>query len=808
MNDLRAKSPASARTGQPKPSGELLTSHLENTLHAVLRIHARVGRIPGLPDAFWNWAALAALLHDAGKLPQGFQRMIGNTPEPPQIWGERHEVLSLGFVGLLLADHPVEERRWIAAAVAGHHRAFTGGTDARKLPVFTQYGSDSAEEFTARFLPADEQQFTRLLGWLHRTARACALPVDENVPTADLGELTTKAQELLEELMDRWSQPLGFGEGDSEGLVAALLLGAVTMADHLSSAHASLHRQHPLPVDYRVRFAERLAVNGHAVRPQQKTAGNTHGHMLLRSWTASGKTEGSLLWARTQIDDLTAQTGGTPRLFYALPYLASINAMADRLCRELGTPDCIGVAHSKAASYHLARSLADGCGEDEDRADAASKAHSRAAATKNFRELVRVGTPYQLLRGALAGPVHSSILVDSANSVFILDELHAFDSRRLGMILAMMGLWARTGGRVAVLSATLPTALAELVTEALQQPVHLVEAPAEVSAPARHRINTRPSHLTDEAAITEIRARLTDGRSVLVVANNVKDAVFLYEALAPLCTQLYGEGSAYLLHSRYRRMDRTAIETGILNRFEAGGSRRPGLLVGTQALEVSLNIDLDLCHTSAADLEALLQRFGRANRIGTLPAVPVVVHQPAYGPRRGGGAALWADGVYEEAPTRLAWDILTRHDGETVDERTTITWLDQVYASDWGRQWRTVVKNHQQDFEDAFLTFEQPFDDRSALAESFDAQFDGTEAILSTDQEDYAAALEEAAGDTKTGRLLADEYLIPMPHWAGGLTRYEKQLKIRVIDGDYDPVLGLLAVRGLSQRTYRPGEVL
>ncbi|MFD5661428.1 CRISPR-associated helicase Cas3' [Streptomyces hirsutus] len=806
MTDLRAKSPAFPGNGQPRPPGELLTSHLENTLHAARHIQARVGRIPGLPEAFWTWVALAALFHDAGKLPHGFQRMIGNTPEPPQVWGERHEVLSLGFISLLLAELPVDERRWIAAAVAGHHRSFTGGGDARKLPLFTQYGTDSAAEFATRFLPANQEQLSHLMGWLHTTARTNNLPVDTTVPTTDLGELTKHAHQLLEELMDHWSHPLGFEETESAGLFAVLLLGAVTMADHLSSAHAPIHRHHPLPTDYHARLAERLTAKGHALRPQQKAAGDTHGHMLLRSWTASGKTEGALLWARTQVDDLTTHTGGTPRVFYILPYLSSINAMTDRLCEELQAPHGIGVAHSKAASYHLARSLTDGC--DQDLADAAGKAHSRAAATKNFLELLRVGTPYQLLRGALAGPVHSSILVDSANSVFILDELHAFDARRLGMILAMMRLWTRTGGRIAVLSATLPTALAELVTEALDQPVTLVEPPPTVAAPARHRIHTRPTHVTDEASLTEIRERLTEGRSVLVITNNVKDAIFLYEALAPLCTQLHGEDSAYLLHSRYRRMDRSTIETGILNRFEAGRPRLPGLLVGTQALEVSLNIDLDLCHTSAADLEALLQRFGRTNRLGALPAAPVIVHQPAYAPRRGTGTTLWADGVYEEEPTRLAWDILTQHDGKTVDERMTTTWLDQVYASAWGRQWHTKVKNHQQDFEEAFLSFELPFDDRSALAESFDAQFDGTEAILSSDRDAYAAALDEATGNPKTGRLLADEYLIPMPHWAGALTRYEQQLKVRIVDADYDPVLGLLTVSGLPQQTYHPGEVL
>jgi CRISPR-associated endonuclease/helicase Cas3 len=64
---------------------------------------------------------------------------------------------------------------------------------------------------------------------------------------------------------------------------------------------------------------------------------------------------------------------------------------------------------------------------DNNRVSAAHKAVSRTAATRLFRELVRVGTPYQLLRGALAGPAYSSILVDAVNSVFVFDELHAYE---------------------------------------------------------------------------------------------------------------------------------------------------------------------------------------------------------------------------------------------------------------------------------------------------------------------------------------------------------------------------------------------
>lgn len=803
MKDLRAKS--STTPGVP---GELLTSHLLNTLQAVQAIRVRIGDIPGMPAEFWTWAALAALLHDAGKLPDGFQRMIGNVVrQKPTAWGERHEVLSLGFVHLLLAELPTEQRNWVAAAVAGHHRPFTSGLDGRsKLPLFAQYGDDGPEDFADKFTPADAERLTDLMEWLHATGHRYRLPFPEAAPRTGVRQLTDAAHQQFQHVMDRWQWKLP--SSDDSGTTAVLLLGAVTMADHLSSAHAPLDTRHPLDETYPARLAERLATQGHALRPQQRQAADTLDNLLLRSWTGSGKTEAVLLWARSQILDLVARTKGNPRVFYLLPYLASINAMTGRLAEDLNSPGGIGVAHSRAASYHLARSLADGCaGEDTDPVDAAAKAHSRAEATKNFRELLRIGTPYQLLRGALAGPVHSSILADSANSIFIMDELHAYDARRLGMILAIMSFWHRLGGRIAVLSATMPTALAELVTRALDGRTTLVEPPPESRPPVRHRLHIRQAHLTDGPSLDEMRQRLTDRQSVLVVANNIRDAITLYQALGPFCVELHGESSAHLLHSRYRRMDRTAIETAIQERFASGKPRRPGLLVGTQALEVSLDLDLDACHTSAADLEALVQRFGRANRLGTLAPVPVVVHQPAYATRRGGGDDLWADGVYEAEPTRHGWEILTRHDGQTINEQVITGWLDEIYASPWGRRWAQKVEHHRSEFQKAFLRFSQPFDDRSDLAEAFDRQFDGTEAILAEDHDAYKASLKQE-GNKSNARLYADQYLIPMPAWCMGLGSYDHKLKVRIIDGDYDPILGLQAVHRDPQQKYEPGEIL
>ncbi|MGH7750915.1 MAG: CRISPR-associated endonuclease Cas3'', partial [Candidatus Dormibacteria bacterium] len=92
-DQLWAKSPPHGHT-----TGELLTAHLTAALTAMDELRRRVGRLATVPARFWTWARLAVLLHDAGKVADGFQTMVGNGAQPPGPWGERHEVYSLGFV--------------------------------------------------------------------------------------------------------------------------------------------------------------------------------------------------------------------------------------------------------------------------------------------------------------------------------------------------------------------------------------------------------------------------------------------------------------------------------------------------------------------------------------------------------------------------------------------------------------------------------------------------------------------------------------------------------------------------------------
>lgn len=776
-----------ARTWAKSPpkgerKGELLTTHLTAAEEAAQLLRQRIGLVPVLPGGFWRWARLACLLHDAGKIPEGFQRQVGNGPGPARPWGERHEVLSLGFVDSLLRDH--DDRLWVGLGIVTHHRPLTGSSGR---DIFSLHNETDPDEFSARFGAVCPALTGELAEWLGVAAIQASL-----ISTAPLllkpADLGRAAHALLESLRERWEYEVN---DRLMGLTAVLLQGAVTLADHVSSAHGALHLRQPMDAGFADRLTSAMVLHDH-----QKRAAAVQGHLLLRAPTGSGKTEAAELWAVSQVQAIQRRYGGQPRVFYTLPYLASINAMAERLGEHLGDETLVGVAHSKAASYHLNRSLCD----EDDRVEIAQKAVSRAKATKLFQELVRVGTPYQLMRGALAGPAHAGLLIDAANSVFILDELHAYDPRRLGIILAMVGLWKELGGRIAIISATLPTTLEKLLGGALGEGMTPVDA-LDGNWPTRHRLSVREEHLT--SSVAEIEDRLRAGESVLVVANNVADARTLYGTLGPLARERHGEDAALLLHSRFRAGDRATIEKRIRDRYGVGRPPRPGLLVATQVVEVSLNVDFTSIHTSGAPLEALLQRFGRVNRVGERAPADVVVHEPDYRSRPG-----WADGVYEEEPTRLAMGILSPHDGTDLDERVTGEWLNEIYDSPWGARWAEETARHQEEFSEAFLRFDLPFDDRTELAKAFDRLFDGAEAVLRQDLDDYRDAM-DSSDEKAAGKLLAAEYLLPIPAYGIRLGRYDRTLGVLVIDAEYDWVAGLGTIHAPSgERVYLAGEVL
>ena len=751
-----AKSASHSSTGRP----QTLTWHSAATHDAALDIAERIGAAGVLAEypEFWTWVAWAALLHDAGKIAAGFQLQL---QQRGQTWGERHEVLSLAYVDLLTSGLPDLDRAMVAAGVVFHHRCLDGGQglspcyppDARWEKKF---GTDPDAVPPRSKSQVPRQGHEALLAWL---AGRLGVPA----PAAASGDrkLWERARDMFAAVEARWEDDAP----EEAGLVAALLQGAVTLADRSASAGVRLERQSPVPSGY-------LKTIGGAY-PHQVAAGTTHGHLILIAPTGSGKTKGGLAWASTQMEAMQ----GLPRLAWLLPYRASIDAIRDGFAREFTCGlDGIGVLHATTAATLLSRST---CDDQAPGPRDARKARALAGAMRLFQQRVRVATPHQVLRAAICGPKYSSVLLEQANSVIVLDELHAYDPVTFGRICAAMRLWEQLGSRVAVLSATLAPPMIDLVRGSLSQPVAVHQAPAG-TAPVRHRLVLDDEPLSAPASLDKIRGWLAGGHSTLVVANTVARAQQVFRELAAGMN----DDDAVLLHSRFKLGDRAAIERRILARHperQPGDPARRGggLTVSTQALEVSLCLDYDRGVSELAPVEAIAQRAGRVNRRGRHPdgAVEFRVH------------AAESNRPYEDGAMDAALAALRPWDGQLLSEQAIDDWLKCAYATPWGTEWESKARESRDEFEKAFLMFTSPFSDRSEFARRLEESFDTVEVLLRSDRDEYMEAVSGRQGDAMLGARMLIPVSVRQKARLGG--QFDQELGVWLVDAPYHPRTGL-----------------
>jgi CRISPR-associated endonuclease/helicase Cas3 len=208
-----------------------------------------------------------------------------------------------------------------------------------------------------------------------------------------------------------------------------------------------------------------------------------------------------------------------------------------------------------------------------------------------------------------------------AGKVVILDEVHSYDSFTGTILDALVKALRKLHCTVIILSATLtqerrakllgitPISTAYPLITAQPNTGEL----AEVSVELISDVSVAIVHQPEINAIEEALRRAEDGQQVLWIENTVKEAQVLYKKLADRARGM--SVACGLLHSRYTKADRAAKESDWVIYFGKGGTetraQQGRILVGTQVLEQSLDIDADFLVTRIAPTDMLLQRLGR-----------------------------------------------------------------------------------------------------------------------------------------------------------------------------------------------------
>lgn len=402
---------------------------------------------------------------------------------------------------------------------------------------------------------------------------------------------------------------------------------------------------------------------------------DTPGLLILEAQMGVGKTEAAL--AASEIFSAKFGAGG---LMFGLPTQATANGIFPRLeawsrLQSEETAHSIRLAHGMASLNEAYCQLMEGSAETQDEGEGGLLVHSwfqgnKQALLSNFV----VGTVDQILLSALRQKHLMLRHLGLAGKVVIVDECHAYDAymnRYLDRALAWLG---RYRVPVILLSATLPARRrSELVEAYLGGPQP--DAPwkfcrayplltwtsgghaEQRSIPDRGCARTvQIRRITDADAPDMLRTLLQDGGCAGVIVNTVKKA----QDMASLLRACLPEMEVILFHAQFVQPDRASIEEMLLARLgrnSAAEQRNRLIVVGTQVMEQSLDLDFDFLVTELCPMDLLLQRVGRlhrhrrADRPILLQEAVCAVLEPPDGGMEGGSLAVYGEWLLR----RTAW---------------------------------------------------------------------------------------------------------------------------------------------------------
>lgn len=472
-----------------------------------------------------------------------------------------------------------------------------------------------------------------------------------------------------------------------------LLVGALKQCDHLASA--GIQKINCIDSsDFA--FLDRITFYDH-----QKLAGDKEGNVILTAPTGTGKTEAALNWLRKQI-----HSRGMGRVFYILPYTASINAMYERLFFDIGK-DKVGLLHSKLLQYLDAKF-----------SSSSYDCSSIKKMAENFKTMVtpfKVTTPFQMLKHLYGLNGFEKGLVEWSGAYFIIDEIHAYDARTFAQLIVLLHFAVnQLDVRVHVMTATLPTYMKKELFEVLPSCYNVVANQELYARLIRHKIVFKEGTLLDN--IYFMQECIDKGLKVLVVCNTVDDAQYVFQSL--------DSENKVLLHGRFCAKDRNDKEL-LLKESDIR------LLVGTQAIEVSLDIDFDVLFTSPAPIDALVQRFGRINRKCKKDICPCFIF------RESGEKDHF---IYRNkeviARTIYAFDMIVANNNGVIKEDILQKYIDYVYP-DWAEEDKIDYEDTKRIFEKFISEEMAPLEYSEQKEEDYYKQFDGYKVLPISLSEEY-----------------------------------------------------------------------
>lgn len=611
-----------------KNPNESLISHMNWVLSVWDTISQQYKSI--IPDnCFWEDSYISVLLHDIGKATLNFQDVMYNRAHNSDYY-IRHELYSGAFI--LLNDKAKFVQNPIPVlSVYSHHKDLIEGVfDCENDCVDITFNKESLD-FIIGFYQDKLQK------------KGIVVSFDNKVITKLSNQLKTNLliitfKNFLKGTSDKF---------DSETRKLYIKHKAVlTICDWLGSAH-----QYPdKGITYSKEFLKKKIVNkleneGKAEIAQNfkyrqfQTESSVPSNVIAIAPTGSGKTEAALLWA--------SQKKAEERIIYLLPTRVTSNSIYNRLLKYF-EEDSVAIVHSSALFFRK---------ETNENYD-----QKEYLKDKTFFQNVNVCTIDQVLTQGFNLGYWELKTFHMMNSWIIIDEIHLYAPYTLALIISTINyLKLEFGARFFIMSATMPLKLQQLLMKALGEGNYSFIQDQELLDQSRNIFETR-DYLIDNL-FDEIIDEIEAGKKVLVVINTVDEAIRVYSALKDYASK------AFCYHSRFMQQDRLDKEKEILLAENSGDSL---LLIVTQVVEVSLDIDFDVLFTENAPIDAIVQRAGRVNRKRSKTGTKIIVFKET---------EITREWVYD-VPGILenTFSAIRNYEGKALTESQLIKMINDVYA--------------------------------------------------------------------------------------------------------------------------------
>lgn len=540
------------------------TSLLDHTIHVVQAI--KKFAVGFSTEYSLELAKKGAILHDLGKAHPHFQRKIQKinsrsiTEERQNSIIHRHELSSLAF----LPAFPIEEWPVLIEMVVAHHKSIVNDPRGRGILDL----DDKYRHWINNHLGQWEEWSLHGIEILGHFGYSTKQITKEDAIKAL--QFTVKYCEDKENGWSKWR-------------------GLLMSADHFASAFGkstnnNLEKLFEVP-DLNFYFgkdrkSELFPLSSISTDILKK-------HTLVVAPTGAGKT-----------DFLLKRCSG--RIYYTLPFQASINAMWERFKNTIPNKD-IRLLH----------------------------ATSKIVVGKNVEERimqplvgssVKVLTPHQTAAIIFGISGYESVMLDLEGCDIVLDEIHTYSDYSKSMVLEIVKTLLRLNCRIHIGTATMPSVLYTELVKILggKECVYEVSLPnSTLKDFNRHKIYKEES---PDCLIPVLKNAILNQEKVLVIYNTIYQA---QEAFKKIENE-FPEISKMLIHSRFKRGDRVKLESKLKSEFNGdqttqfGNGLNPCIVVSTQVVEVSLDISFDRMITQCAPLDSLIQRFGRVNRKRTI----------------------------------------------------------------------------------------------------------------------------------------------------------------------------------------------